>query len=230
MVTPAFAQKHDLTVAERVALENSARKACIVGDYAKGVDILADLFISARNPVYIYNQGRCFQQNHQWQAAIDRFKEYLRNAKNLSDSEIAQVNAYIAECEEPLRAEAVVSDDPPPAPLVSDPAPVPPAQTTEDPGSGLRTAGVVLGAIGLAGTISGIYCSVKSYQVRDHADQLSNYKTAGYVSYGVGAAGLASGIALYLIGHSKRRAKPPALSWFPHVAPERAALFVRGNF
>lgn len=39
----------------RAAKERAAKKACATGDFAKGVDILADLFVSTDAPVYVYN-------------------------------------------------------------------------------------------------------------------------------------------------------------------------------
>ena len=234
VASSAYAQKTGLNDSERIELEKSARKACIVGNYTKGVDILADLFISVRDPVYIYNQARCFQQNHQWQSAIDRFNEYLRKAKGIPETEVQEVKAYIAECEGPLgKTGATPEPSPPPppkaAPLETQPKPVPVEEGVEE-GSGLRTAGVIVGAVGVVGVAAGVFCSVKTYQVRDHADQLNQYKTAGYVSYGVGAAGLVTGLTLYLIGHSKKRPEPTAVSLVPMVGPDQTAVFVQGTF
>jgi hypothetical protein len=228
VASSAYAQR--LSDSERIEMEKSARKACIVGNYTKGVDILADLFISVRDPVYIYNQGRCFQQNHQWQSAIDRFDEYLRKAKGIPETEVQEVKAYIAECEGPLgKTGAPPETSPPPPPTTIPPAAQPTSVSAEE-GSGLRTAGVVVGAIGVAGLAAGVFCSVKSYQVRDHSDQLNQYKTAGYVSYGVGAAGLVTGITLYLLGHAKKRAESTAVALVPRVGPDQTAVFVQGTF
>ena len=44
----------------REAQEKAAKKACITGDYRKGVEILADLYVESNDPTYVYNQGRCF--------------------------------------------------------------------------------------------------------------------------------------------------------------------------
>ncbi len=230
VVSPAVAQTSGLKDSERIEMEKNARKACIVGNYTKGADILADLFISVRDPVYIYNQARCFQQNHQWQAAIDRFNEYLRKAKDAPETETSEVKAYIAECEGHLPKPSVapvVAPPPPPATVQirRQPAPAPEGQ-----GSGLRTAGAVVGAIGLAGAIGGVFCSVRTYQVRNNSDQLNSYKTAGYVAYGVGAVGLAIGITLYVIGHRKNPAEGTEVSLVPLLGPDQTALFVQGSF
>jgi hypothetical protein len=72
------------------AQERAARKACLKGDYGKGVDILADLFVDTKDPTYIFNQGRCFEQNRRYEDAIGRFEEYLRRPGQLRDGSRAR--------------------------------------------------------------------------------------------------------------------------------------------
>lgn len=67
--------------------ERAAKKACLVGDVDKGAEILADLYVDTNDATYIYNSGRCFEQNGKNDQAVLRFKEYLRKAKNLSPAE-----------------------------------------------------------------------------------------------------------------------------------------------
>ena len=50
----------------------------MLGDSKKGVEILADLYLNTNDPNYIYNQGRCFEQNGENEKAILRFQEYQR--------------------------------------------------------------------------------------------------------------------------------------------------------
>ena len=54
----------------RQSQEKAARKACLTGDYATGVSILADLFVESKDPLYIFNQGRCMEQNSRYKDAI----------------------------------------------------------------------------------------------------------------------------------------------------------------
>jgi len=81
------------------AKEKAAKKACLTGNVKVGTEILADLYISSGDPTHIFNQGRCYEQNHRWEDAVDRFREYLRKVPGLVDKEKAEVNAHIAECE-----------------------------------------------------------------------------------------------------------------------------------
>jgi hypothetical protein len=67
--------------------ERAAKKACLVGNVEEGIGILADLYIDTNDPTFIYNQGRCFEQNGQNEQAVLRFKEYLRKAKKLKPAD-----------------------------------------------------------------------------------------------------------------------------------------------
>jgi tetratricopeptide (TPR) repeat protein len=77
----------------------AARTACLAGDYAKGVALLSELFVATEDPGFIYNQGRCFEQNHRYEDAIARFQEYLRVAKRLSKSEKFEAQKHISSCQ-----------------------------------------------------------------------------------------------------------------------------------
>jgi len=149
----------------RDAREKVARKACITGDFRKGVDILADLFIETPDYTYVFNQGRCFQQNHRWEEALDRFDEYLRKATGIPSDEVAEVQKYVADCRSHLvptqPAPAVAPPTAPPPPLPAGPQPgvtrgtaaasisataTPlPVSHGAQPGAGPRVAGIVVG-------------------------------------------------------------------------------------
>ena len=79
--------------------ERDAKKACLSGNVTKGISILADLFVDTGDANFLYNQGRCYEQNVRYTEAAERFKEYLRKAVNLTDKEKAEVDKHIADCE-----------------------------------------------------------------------------------------------------------------------------------
>jgi len=81
------------------ARERAARKACLSGNVKKGVEILSDLFVKTTDPVFIYNQGRCFEQNDLCKEAIPRFREYLRKAKNARAEDRSEAERHIADCQ-----------------------------------------------------------------------------------------------------------------------------------
>jgi hypothetical protein len=95
VVAPARAMQLD----EQMSL-TTAEQACLSGNYQRGVDILATLYIATRKPAYIHNQARCFEQNGQYEAAIARYSEFLRQAKELPAERRAQIEANMARLEQ----------------------------------------------------------------------------------------------------------------------------------
>lgn len=254
----ALAKEKSVT---RDAQEKMARKACMTGDFRKGADILADLFIETHDYTYVFNQGRCFQQNHRWEEALDRFAEYLRKATGIPSDEVAEVQKYIADCKshlvetQPAPAVAPPVAAPPTAPAGPQPgvtmgtaaastaatATPLPATPGAQPGSGLRVAGIVVGAVGVAAVAAGTLMSVKTHSLVD--DMVSNgydpnkessrktYETMGWVSFGVGAAAIVAGATMYYFGWSGARSASAEanISVVPVFGPDRAMLvFQRG--
>src|SRR5436190_22849262 len=79
--------------------ESEARKACAAGRVEAGIELLAELLTEYGHPNYIYNQGRCYQQNGKSEQAISRFKEYLRAARDISAEDRERVERFIKELE-----------------------------------------------------------------------------------------------------------------------------------
>jgi hypothetical protein len=231
------------------ALERAAKKACLAGDPGKGVELLAELYVETNDITWIFNQGRCFEQNRRYEDAIGRFREYLtKGGESLPASDKAAAQQHIETCQsylpktEPRPVEIL---QPPPAlPPVEPSAPSPPAQTVEDTsrppasrGRGLRIAGVTVGAVGVASLAAAVVLNVKANGMaddlnqpagydRDKASERSTYATMSWVGYGVGAACLVGGAVLYYLGH--RSASSVAL--LPTVAPGQASLNLHGAF
>jgi hypothetical protein len=242
--------------ANKQAVEKAAKKACITGDFRKGVDLLGDLFVETKDIAYVYNQGRCFEQNHRWEEAIDRFREYLRKASDLSGADKADVENHISECETqqaklapPPVVTVAAPPTPAPAPTVFQaPAPVAtvnlaaPSSAEPDSGSGLRIAGIVTAAVGVLALGGGVFCNLEansltsqlngSNYTRDKASRRDTYETLGWVGYGVGAAALVTGTTLFMVGW--RSGKPaeasPAVALTPVFLPGFATLSLRGTY
>jgi len=81
------------------AKERAARKACLRGNTDKGVEILTDLYLDTKDATFIFNQGRCFEQNHKYEDAIARFREYLLKAPNITDADRTETQKHIADCQ-----------------------------------------------------------------------------------------------------------------------------------
>jgi tetratricopeptide (TPR) repeat protein len=177
-----------------------ARMACLSGDYARGVTILSELFVSTRIPTYIYNQGRCFEQNARYREAISRFQEYLRVAKDAPADARADAEKHIADCRNLLAQDSPSpsSAGAPPAPrerVVAPPAPPPPppasapaatvaatsdsksaqAAAEQKPGAGLRTAGVVVAVVGGAAVVAGVALNLKVNSMASDYETYNGY-------------------------------------------------------
>lgn len=134
------------------AKERRARTACLAGDYVEGVRLLSELFVTTMDATFIYNQGRCFEQNRRYEDAIGRFQEFLRAGKKLTKAEKAQAEKHIDDCRELLaseRAQAAPVVLAAPSPVVAPPvapaavatAPVPSRQPDlPSPGSAVSAS------------------------------------------------------------------------------------------
>lgn len=166
--------------AERLkSQEKTARAACLMGDFQKGTKILVNLFIETGNPIHLFNQGRCYEQNHRWEQGLDCFHEYLRKDPHIDAATRSYVEKHIAECEAHLpKAASVSPPPPPPIPPVQPPPPAPtPAVAAEaekptvpavpvqpappvrvnESGSTLRILGIATAALGVASLGYGTY-------------------------------------------------------------------------
>jgi hypothetical protein len=184
------------SAANRQAQERAARKACLTGDPAKGVAILSDLFLDTKDATYIFNQGRCFEQNRKYEDAIARFEEYLRATKaGLSREDREAAEKHIATCRETLAQErgspsATTAPQPstppppppvptrepmptlqPPQPIVVQPQPQPPATHGK---AGLRTAGIVTASVGVAALVAAVVLNVKANSMIDEMETTNN--------------------------------------------------------
>jgi tetratricopeptide (TPR) repeat protein len=245
---PAFAEKPS----SKAATEKAAKKACATGDYAKGVDLLADLYVESNDISWVYNQGRCYQQNNRWEQAISRFREYLRKAKDISDSERAETERQIADCELSMGKALQVAppsvavpssvpvSQPETRPQAAEPATSTVSSTREaalsesSPGKGLRVSGIVFAAVGVAAVGTGVGLSLKANGLsstdysRSREDERASLKTWSMVSSGVGAAAIATGAVLYIVGWPSEQSSSVAL--LPAVASDGASVLLNGRF
>jgi tetratricopeptide (TPR) repeat protein len=249
---PAFADKPlSKGAKEKAAKEKAAKKACAKGDFAKGVDLLADLYVDTNDLMWVYNQGRCYQQNNRWEQAISRFREYLRKAKDISESDRAETERQIADCEMSMGKTSQVAPPPVAAtlPFPTHPEPMSqapdavtyavsstskPSPSDSNKGKGLRVAGIISAAVGVAvvGTGVGLALKANSLSTTDYSrsreDERASLKTWSMVGYGVGAAAIATGVVLYIVGWPSEQSSSVAL--LPVVAPGGASVLLNGRF
>jgi hypothetical protein len=111
--------------------EIEARQAFAAGHYQDALDLFAALYAEKLHPTYLRNVGRCYQGLQQPDKAINAFRDYLRQAKDLLAAEKTEIDGYIAEMEalkKNQEAEKAPTPSPPP-PVIPPPAPVAPAAT-----------------------------------------------------------------------------------------------------
>jgi hypothetical protein len=233
--------------------ERAARKACLTGDTAKGVDLLADLFLDTRDLTYIFNQGRCLEQNQQYRPAIGRFREYLVKGSSLSAEAKADAEKHIAVCESYLDKEGATPSPVPVPDLAAKPIPPPVAETpvvtahplaepaATRPGAGLRVAGISIASLGGAALVTGVVLNLKFNSMTGELEQHNNYtrsadatrkdyRTWAWVSYGVAAACIPTGGVLYYLGWRKGKAAASALALVPLPVAGGAGTMLAGTF
>jgi hypothetical protein len=173
--TPVHSADHEVK-------DRTAKTACLAGEYVKGVTILSELFLETHEVNYIYNQGRCFEQNARYQEAIGRFREYLLREENLSASVKAETEMHIAYCQsflgqpqvEPIAGTTVPRSNP-----IATSSAKNPLQTTPRTGTGSQTV-------------------VQKRQPPSRAAQAAVLRKAGGFTMLAGGVGLAVGVVLNL--------------------------------
>jgi hypothetical protein len=219
------------------ARAEEARRECLGTRYQHGIDLLAALYAETRDANYIYNQGRCFQQNNRPEEAISRFREYLRSADDLSPAERSDVDAQIVECERMVAEQRRRATVPPaavgPVPVSRPAGPAPERQA----GRGLRVTGAIGAALGLAGLGFGVVMGVQARSISDELE--TRWQQSGDFSRGryetgqhdatlatigclAGGAALGAGALLYYLGArspSTERSGSVAVALAPVLGP-----------
>ncbi len=221
LAVPARAQQAD-------SREVEAKKDCLGGHPDRGIELLADLYAETGDPTYIYNQGRCFEQNGRNAEAVTRFREYLRKAPQVGADERAQVQARIDVLEAEARPSPPAAAVPPAAPGPVQPvAPVPapparPDSTSEARAHHLRIAAVAAAAVGVAaaaaGLVEGLRARSLSQEVTGDAsrgvysqskfDSGERAQTISVIGFSVGGAALVTAGILYGLSRSHDEAPP----------------------
>ena len=216
---------------DRDQRELEAKKDCLGGHADKGIELLADLYADTNDPTYIYNQGRCFEQNGRAAEAATRFREYLRKATTVGPDERAQLEKHVGELESENRG-ATAAAPAPPTVVPAAPAPVvvvqtPAAETSPERAHHLKILALVTGGVGVlavgGGVAMGLRASSLSSEVSNDA-KTGNYsqskfdsgeraQTLEIVGYSVGAAALITSAILYYFGaESGRSHEAPAVT------------------
>jgi tetratricopeptide (TPR) repeat protein len=174
------------------AKKRAAKKACLTGDHAKGVALLAEIYVDTNNPIYLFNQGRCYQQNGMYEDAVLRFREYQRKNADAGGAYDPEAERQIVECLSLLEVQkaqaAKARDDAAAASaaqVAGQPPPVAGTQAGQPPAGG-ATVGATSGG-------TAVPPADTSWPVQ---------KKLGYAAAGLGVLGLGISLTSYLMGKS----------------------------
>lgn len=237
-VLPAIAR------AQQDPRETEAKKACLANRPDRGIELLAELYAETNDATYIYNQGRCYQQNGRSADAVIRFREYLRKATGIAAGEKAEVERSIAELEDQQRkAQAATAAAPGGGPAAVTTAPVRDEHDAQRERR-LRIGGIVSAAIGAAAIAGGAYMGYQAKQLSDEVsadarkgmfsqskyDNGERAETLQWVAYGVGVVAIVSGAALYVFGLERGGDTGATVTAMPVVGPGGGGASLRITF
>ena len=192
----------------RESKERTAKTACLAGDYTRGVALLAELYVSTGDITYLFNQGRCFEQNGKYEEAVARFREYQQKNADAGHQPDDQAEKHIAKCQALLDSQKPVAVAPPAAPIVAgapaetsatEPAarkPVVEARPEAAPeprvaivgpaepvsaGRGLRIGGMTAAVVGVAGIATGLFLNLKANSMAKELEAANGSSTTLYL-------------------------------------------------
>jgi hypothetical protein len=210
VVHPCFAAGGGGGDRQRLA---EAEVACLQGDSRRGVELLAQLYLTSRHPAYLHNQARCYEQNGQYGLAAARYQEFLAKvhelpaarwaAEGFSKEKIAAIELRKVDVERlaaaAARTPAATSEigkdarhptDPPAAPAASPGTLVLTQQAAPAPrrwGPGVRLAGTTTMAAGGVTLVGGVIAALTAKQAeREISDASANRRTFDAERYRAG--------------------------------------------
>jgi hypothetical protein len=231
-----------------------AERACLSGNYQRGVELLAELYLTTRHPAYLHNQARCYEQNGQYRLAAGRYREFLRKLQDLPADQVSAETSLTPEKIAAIEANAAKLDrlaqdgDRGPAPVKAESPPPLLRETaaTPDAGGGLRVSGIVaisLGALaagggGLAGVLarkaeadisaaSGRGNQRFDAALYDRGRLMASLATVGLIA---GPSLVVAGALLYWRGAAARPSDRVALTLMPALSPGTVGAVLGGRY
>jgi tetratricopeptide (TPR) repeat protein len=184
--------------------ELQARELFGFGKYAEALAIYGRLYAETAHPTYLRNIGRCYQNLGEPDKAINAFREYLRQVKNLAADQRAIVEGYIREMREmqeqkqkrgaesgtaaaPAATPPARTAPPPPPPppreaVAAAPSPGPDLRAQAQPDDGRRARRTLALAVGGAGVVAlgiGGYFGMRSFSKQSDGKNLCPHDPCG---------------------------------------------------
>ncbi len=221
-VAPSYAQAPDAK-AEAAA----GQKLYTAGQYHDAALKFAHAYELDAQPAFLFDAAQAFRFANECANAAKYYRQFYDIAKQAQAQNLDKVKRYIAEMDQCAKPASPTTgpENPEPAPEpahVQPPPPEPhqppPPAITEtvpaDPGAGKRHLGIALGAVGVAGLVTGFYfttrvwadnltCPCTMAEINSHNEQGPKDVTREAVAYSIGGAALAGGVVLYLLGRGQ---------------------------
>jgi tetratricopeptide (TPR) repeat protein len=258
--TMAFSQAGNAAEPRRSTAEahyQKGMKSYTLGRFEDAIEEFEKAYELRQEPIFLYNIAQSHRQNNNPQRAIFFYRRYLEadpNAKNRAETEkrISDMESDLNQKAE--SAAATVPTAPPSAPPPATPpaaAPLSPqvtqpvlpvqaqAAAPASTGRGLRIAGITVGALGVAGVVTGVFFGVHANSLHDEAtsgtyddskyQDSETFRTLQWVSVGVGAAAIVTGGVLYYLGYAAEPAGPQ-VAIVPIAGPGAGGAALCGRF
>jgi len=258
----ARAEAGDRARAERLTDEAYAAQA--EGKHAEAIGMYLQAYELSNAGAILYNIAAIYDRKlHERGLAIDFYRRYLQ-APDATPEFVEKANARLAalkrEADEE-EAKAAAAQPPPPAPApasapvaVAEPSVTPPAAETappppSGPSSEWRTAGIVVGLVGVAGLGTSVALGLAARSKNDEASTLcgpstcatpqgvsadhdaAHFATASTIAFVAGAALVGTGVALYFFApRSARSSSSGTVRVAPQAGVRSAGLTVVGSF
>jgi tetratricopeptide (TPR) repeat protein len=240
-------------------LADDAYKLHAAGKYAEAISLYVKAYEISNAGATLYNVATIYDRKlHEPELAVEFYRRYLRAGDaepQWIEKATERITALKAQ-ESEERARLTASVAPAPAPSDTKPAALAPSSApVTPPGAGspaasghgsLRTAGIVVGATGLAGVGASVILGLVAKGKNDDANTLCNgaacssargvtlaqqagsFATASTVAFfaGLGLAG--AGTVMYLV--SPKRSASAGLTVEPQIGTTGGAMILRGRF
>jgi serine/threonine-protein kinase len=238
-------------------LTNKAYEQASAGKYADAIASYIKAYEISKAGAILFNIAAiCDHRLHERTLAMEYYRRYLQAtdanpeyAKKATER-LSALKAEAAAEEKERGALPSTLAPPPPAPAPPSTSPAPDSSVHPDSGggSGLRTVGLVVGGIGLAGVGTGLVLGALAKSKNDQANgycsatacssdqgvtlehQAGDLATASTVTFISGAALLATGVIIFLVAPRGTSASTGSLTISPRVSTSSGGFSLQGTF
>jgi tetratricopeptide (TPR) repeat protein len=250
----ALAQPTQPTPQQKAAVQELMKQAITksqAGDHAGAIEIYQKAYATFPLPTILSNIGAEYQLETKPVEALKYFCMYLDKdpagplaSFATGQAKLLQSQLTGAAVEEANVCKAPAQTQPPPPPPNPEPQPVPATPSSGDPGSGMKTTGLVVGGVGVLSLGLGIYFGLQAKKISDDiSDNQSMWRNdiVAYQDKGqrdeylqitflvVGGVAVLGGAALYVKGRSKTKAAEQT-TITPAMSSGSAGVSIQGVF